>query len=342
MDTESHSEEPEPETDIDLHAMTNQEIESEFFRDFVCEYVENIIKSVIESIVSLEGSKSKDRSSRQRSAGNKMSIICGNCGYPGHMYRRCKRPVTSFGVIALKTDEKQEKILMVQRKDTMAFVEILRGRFPQNETDSIGMNRYVIKLLHEMTGKELNLLDSKTFDELWEYLWVNKKSDCYKRDRNRCRQKYNTLNIKKMIRQIHSEYTDTEWGIPKGRLNITKYFKESKMECALREFCEETGYRQNEIKILPGYVICEEFTGTNKKKYKHIYYIGVMNSNIREPSEINKNNFSQYGEISDVKWFTRDQAIDAIRSYDIEKKRIINTLFTKIDLGLIQLKVSSN
>ena len=28
--------------------------------------------------------------------------ICCNCGKKGHIYKRCKEPVTSFGIIAFK------------------------------------------------------------------------------------------------------------------------------------------------------------------------------------------------------------------------------------------------
>lgn len=268
-------------------------------------------------------------------------IICGNCGYPGHVYKKCKKPITSFGVIALKKDENEDiKILMVQRKDTMAFVEILRGRFPQNDTDCFGMNNYVIRLLTEMTTEELKLLKTKKFDELWEYLWVNKNSNCYRLDKTKSYEKFRTLNIKSMVEFIEKtfiQYTETEWGIPKGRLNMTKYIKETRKECAIREFCEETGYKASEIKILPKYIISEEFMGTNKKKYKHVYYIGLMKTDIREPAEIQKSNILQSGEIKKVKWFNCEDALKNIREYDIEKKRIINSIFTKIELGLIKI-----
>lgn len=285
-------------------------------------------------------------------------IICGNCGYSGHVYKKCKKPITSFGIIALKKESNTNendtnntndindtnntkdtngiKVLMVQRKDTMAFVEILRGRFPQNETN-YGINNYVKRLLMEMTKEELELLRTKKFDELWEYLWVNKNSNCYKLDKNKSYEKYNTLDIKSMVDMIYPQYTETEWGIPKGRLNMTKYIKETRKDCALREFCEETGYKASEIKILPKYIISEEFMGTNKKKYKHVYYIGIMKSDIREPSEIQKSNVLQSGEIKKVKWFNCQEALNNIREYDIEKKRIINSIFTRIDLGLIKI-----
>ena len=59
---------------------------------------------------------------------------CNNCGEKGHVFRECPNPKTSCGIILLNvkclpTDNTQVKVLMVQRKHSMAFTEFVRGKY---------------------------------------------------------------------------------------------------------------------------------------------------------------------------------------------------------------------
>ena len=50
---------------------------------------------------------------------------CRNCGINGHLYKDCIHPVMSFGIICYKIENSVIKYLMVQRKDSLAFMEFL-------------------------------------------------------------------------------------------------------------------------------------------------------------------------------------------------------------------------
>ena len=54
-------------------------------------------------------------------------MYCNNCGKQGHISRNCKLPITSYGVLLLLNEE-IPKIVMVQRKDSLCYIEILRGK----------------------------------------------------------------------------------------------------------------------------------------------------------------------------------------------------------------------
>ena len=59
---------------------------------------------------------------------------CNNCGEKGHVFKECPNPITSCGIILLNvkclpTDHTQVKVLMVQRKHSMAFTEFVRGKY---------------------------------------------------------------------------------------------------------------------------------------------------------------------------------------------------------------------
>ena len=52
--------------------------------------------------------------------------------------------------------------LLIQRKDSIAYVEFIRGKYNVYEED------YICKLLRGMTQKEQQQIISLTFDELWK------------------------------------------------------------------------------------------------------------------------------------------------------------------------------
>ena len=88
---------------------------------------------------------------------NKNKIYCGNCGEAGHIYRNCRQPITSFGVILI--DYKSQdlvsnnifndlKFLMIQRKDSISYVEFIRGKY------NIDKSEYILWLFSDMTEYE--------------------------------------------------------------------------------------------------------------------------------------------------------------------------------------------
>ena len=117
-----------------------------------------------------------------------------------------------------------------------------------------------------------------------------------------------------MIDKSTTKWEETEWEFPKGRRN----FKEKDLECALREFEEETGILSNKITIIENVLPFEEiFIGTNHKSYKHKYFLAYMN----DPEEYLEN--FQVTEVSKIEWKTLDECLEAIRPYNLEKKELI-------------------
>ena len=127
--------------------------------------------------------------------------------------------------------------------------------------------------------------------------------------------------IKRSIESGNS-WKEPEWGFPKGRRN----YRESDYECAIREFCEETGFPLKSLKNIQNVVPFEEiFMGSNYKSYKHRYYL----VNIPYEHSQNMSNFER-AEVSKMEWKTYEECMRDIRPYNLEKKRII----TNIHLGL--------
>jgi len=113
-----------------------------------------------------------------------------------------------------------------------------------------------------------------------------------------------------LIHESDTKWPTPEWGFPKGRRN----YQENDLICGLREFEEETGYDKNTISIIKNLLPFEEtFVGSNLKSYKHIYYIGYMNS-----AQYPTNTF-QKSEVSKLSWFTLEECKNYIRDYNLEK-----------------------
>jgi ADP-ribose pyrophosphatase YjhB (NUDIX family) len=127
----------------------------------------------------------------------------------------------------------------------------------------------------------------------------------------------NLITIESLIDKAATTWPETEWEFPKGRRN----FQEKDLDCALREFEEETGLARADIKILENVLPFEEiFIGSNHKSYKHKYFLAYTD-------KINDNllNF-QPTEVSKMEWKTIDECLAAIRPYHLDKKQIIQNI----------------
>jgi 8-oxo-dGTP pyrophosphatase MutT (NUDIX family) len=262
----------------------------------------------------------------------KRENYCGNCGEEGHTYRRCLAPIISLGVILYKENNNNIEYLMVQRRDTLGFVEFMRGKY------NLENSKYIFELFKIMTEAERVKILNNEFDFLWQNLWMNKNLKKFQNEYNNSKKKFNILKRGTEIDGkelsllfIHKStpivYKSPEWGFPKGRRNN----RESDLDCAKREFEEESGYESNKYEIVPDIEpVIELFSGTNNIRYKHIYYLG---KSLEEISlDIDKENFNQVSEISKIKWFNYKDAYEIIRDYNIEKKEVLkktNDLLTK-------------
>ena len=131
-----------------------------------------------------------------------------------------------------------------------------------------------------------------------------------------------------MINNSKTSWNEPEWGFPKGRRN----YLENDLDCAIREFTEETGLINKNFKIIKNILPYDEiFIGSNYKSYKHKYYLAYL-----ENSDINIKNY-QKSEVSNAKWATLNECLQLFRPYNLEKKDIIK----KIDIMLNNYSIIS-
>jgi ADP-ribose pyrophosphatase YjhB (NUDIX family) len=215
--------------------------------------------------------------------------------------------------------ENKLQYLLIRRKHSLGFVEFMRGKYPIHNYD------YLVNIFNEMSNEEKEKIKVLSFDELWTYLWGEQIGIQYRGEEKTSKEKFNLLkegienknsyNLDKLINESTSQWEETEWGFPKGRRN----YQEKDLNCALREFEEETGYLKSNVKLLQNIIPYEEiFTGSNMKSYKHRYFIGYIDSSITPTYPY------QETEVSDVKWMSLEDCIAKIRPYNLEKISILN------------------
>ena len=249
----------------------------------------------------------------------KNNNTCNNCGKHGHSFHQCKLPITSYGIILFRPSDKGIQYLMIRRKDSFGYIDFLRGKYSPYNVEQM------MTFINEMSLCEKNKLLEEPFEKLWYEMWGHTSSSQFKNEEIISSKKFETIKngvlidnkfikLKDLISMSSTNWTETEWEFPKGRRN----FQEKDLDCALREFEEETGYLKNNISIVENLLPFEEtFIGSNHKSYKHKYFLAYMN-NI-------ENNLQGYqkSEVSKLEWKSIEDCLSSIRHYNLEKKQLI-------------------
>jgi 8-oxo-dGTP pyrophosphatase MutT (NUDIX family) len=288
---------------------------------------------------------------------NSPKNICLNCGKQGHKFKSCDEPIISYGIVCFNmvsiVNNKQIKnyfynkflditefnytnlnnlnliphfydkikILMVRRKQSLNYIEFVRGKYDLYNI------QHLAKIFSLMTREENLKILSSNFDELWNEIWKETaKSKIYQKEFNLSKLKFEELKENNFFNLLEdsklSQYNEPEWGFPKGRRNSN----EKNLNCAIREFIEETNIYSNYLHILERLnCITEEYVGTNSVNYRHIYYVASTNEEIE--IELDVNNENQLEEIGDIKWFTIPEAINKIRPYYEKRIQMIHQIY---------------
>jgi 8-oxo-dGTP pyrophosphatase MutT (NUDIX family) len=251
---------------------------------------------------------------------------CNNCGKQGHVSVQCKLPMTSYGIIVFRSSEKGIQYLMIRRKDSFGYIDFIRGKYILYNTKQIQ------DIINEMSITEKERVLQYPYETLWKEMW-GETSCCvpYKNEDISASKKFDNLKkgldiddehifLQDFIDKSTTCWEETEWEFPKGRRNP----KEKDLDCALREFEEETGISRESLKIIENvYPFEETFIGTNHKSYKNKYFLAYMNGYEKEDLH-----HFQKSEVSKLQWKTFEECLQSIRPYNLEKKKVITNINT--------------
>jgi len=250
---------------------------------------------------------------------NKTNNICNNCGKHGHLFHQCKLPITSYGIILFRHSAEGLQFLMIRRKDTFGYIDFIRGKYSPYNIEQLQ------KIVDEMSVQEKERILVGPFDKLWKQLWGDTTGNQYRSEEYASSKKCDAIRngviiedklvkLEDIVSNSKSLWLETEWEFPKGRRN----FQEKDLDCAIREFEEETGLSKNDVIIIDNLLPFEEmYIGSNYKCYKHKYFLAFMNK-----SEELLQNF-QKTEVSKLDWKNIEQCLESIRPYNLEKKQLI-------------------
>ena len=254
--------------------------------------------------------------------------ICKNCGNVGHLYKDCPQPIISSGVICYHKDIDGELYyLMIQRKDSLAFMEFIKGKYEPNDES------YLKHLFSGMTYSEKeHLKKNQDFDIVWKAVWSqsnNKNTKEYIDSKTHYEELIKTNKLNTILQTALTHYQEPEWGFPKGR----KKLQETYETCSLREFHEETEFKEEDIEIQKNIgQFTEIFFGTNNVLYKHIYQIAKF-VGIDQTVNFNPQNTQQIREIRAIKWVKYNEVLNHLRQYNNERIK----LFKQVHKTIISL-----
>ena len=250
-------------------------------------------------------------------------MYCNNCGKKGHVFRTCTDPVISCGIILLRgiyeplklpVDPRTVSALMVKRKDSMSYVEFIRGKYDIDNMD------YVRTLVSNMTVAEQAAICAEPFEVLWRRMWGAGRDAAGSEFRD-AQEKFGALDRGAVVQGVPSKFADTEWGFPKGR----RMRGETDIQAAIREFFEETNIPSDAYVLCDNMVFTEVFSGTNGVSYKHVYFIALLHSS-RQINIEQKLTSMQRREISAVDWKTLTGCKAITRPHYIQRKEILDSI----------------
>lgn len=267
--------------------------------------------------------------------GFRMSSTCSNCGEVGHFFRECREPITSLGIIAMRrsgsslgsplgsppaapagaAEVAETEWLLIRRRDSLGFIEIMRGKYEMRDEASIQT------LIDQTTVPERTRLLTRSFPDLWRELWNGPASRRYHNEFEQARAKFDVMrsrgDLAKLCERSATAWTEPEWGFPKGRRSAT----ETEIACAVRETYEETGVRAGDMRVLPVEPLTEEFNGSNGVAYRHKYWLAEIQPTLEV--RMDPANLDQQREVGAVRWCRMEEALALIRPYNTEKKAVL-------------------
>lgn len=152
-----------------------------------------------------------------------------------------------------------------------------------------------------LSPDEKHRLLTVDYRELWNDIWVvrdNRYTSMY----SKCEAMFQQIlpELRKAILNTVDEFdVRRQWGFPKGG----RKDKETGKKAALREFVEETGYKQTDVDV-SNYTRIVDYKGTDNLNYRIILWEATYKGTDTEDRMVESN------EIQGIRWISIDQADD--------------------------------
>src|SRR5581483_17769 len=202
----------------------------------------------------------------------------------------------SVGIACVRLHEGRPEILLVQKRVSYAYSDFVQGRYVP------GMKADITRMFNEMTLDEKLDILSLDFEQMWYRLWLGapRHANFYI-----AKSKFESgwlMDEGARLRRLvaTSSNGDRLWEIPKGH-KLSHH--EQDINCAVREFGEETGMRSKKYKLYPTFFRTYSYID-NGVNYHNKYYAAYTKYHI--DLSVKTEDMSQAGEISDIRWMNMD------------------------------------
>jgi len=221
----------------------------------------------------------------------------------------------SYGIILTRknTDTGRLEAVLVRGRYSYEYGEFVHGRYSRKNSKT------VTALLDAMSINERLDIYSLDFGQMWYRIWLTTKHpELYNRKCAKFQSAWMRVDSGKVLRELIQEScTDpraqqqrnggVRWEFPRGR---RKSSQEPDINCAVREFLEESGIEKRDYQILPNFQRKVSFVHMGVR-YVTLYYAAIARRFIQPCVDLRT--LDQVAEVSEVRWM------------DIEQIRIIDT-----------------
>lgn len=230
-------------------------------------------------------------------------------------YRRVPQDKISLGIACCRFNKGKPEMLLVCKRYTYAYNLFTHGKYNSNNSSDL------ICLFNGMTVDEKLDLLSLNFTQIWYRIWLNMPRNAnYYLAKNKFESTF-LIDGGSKLRKLISKSTNSPriWEIPKGR---KRNKSEPDIQCATREFYEETGVNKKSYIVFPDEQRTFSYVDGGVR-YTNTYFLALAKNNI-EP-RINFALQDQIDEISDIRWMS----IDDIKYIDTTQRltRFIRPIF---------------
>lgn len=304
----------------------------------------------------------------------KKEVICINCGKKGHIHKKCRYPIMSYGLICIqfpininkcmeycsgkrdyKFQEMKEKLksitgkfidhnlkyLMIQRRNSLSIIEFIRGKYRLNDIE------YLNNTFHLIPNNEKKDLIEKSFEQIWNYIWNNSPNNpnnkVFLSEYEESKKKYDILK-----KGTHIDFYNL-----KINISLNSLINNNKSNYDDQEWGFPKGRRDlNETDLEAAFREFEE--ETNIKRCN----INQMNINPFEELFMGSNKIRykhkyymgqikkkiklkilpDNNEVRDIKWFTVQQSFLKIRDYNFEKRLMIKNIHYLLKNMILAIK----
>jgi len=252
----------------------------------------------------------------------------------------------TFGIALCRYNidrNKQSEILMIKKRYTYQYFNFVYGKYRKND------DLYLQYLFDNMTVGEKIEIMSMNFSKMWYRIFlidyvtnynissnfsvtdhmIKYNSKMYIKKKSKF-ETYFLTNMTKLQSFIkNSTNNEIMWEIPKGHMEINKQkTNELPLDCAKREFEEETNISDKEYKILWDVEPISVNHVDDDIKFTSSYFIAIQNNTSNIQPVISMSSYHQLIEIENIKWVS----IQDIQLLGLNKKytNILYKTFTLI------------